>query len=145
MITGAYDLGSSVKYPEILAASKAGVGVYVTTECAHLFSESAQDGDKVILLISCLAPFLMSNQPSEYAGTAFTMLKMFGLDHEVDKLLGGRVNNLSNVLTLSREMHDAFDRFALWLEEIPGQVCCCAPKFSSCMTRQSNPRKITIS
>ena len=57
MITGAYDLGSSVKYPEILAASKAGVGVYVTTECAHLFSESAQDGDKVFWLMSCLARF----------------------------------------------------------------------------------------
>ena len=72
------------------------------------------------------------------------MLKMFGLDHEAEKLLGGRVNNLSNVLTLSRDMHDAFDRFAIWLEEIPGQVCLCVPNFSSCMTRQSNPRKITI-
>jgi len=104
MITGAYDLGSCVKFPEILALSKVGVGS-VSTECAHLFSESAQDGDK----------------PSEYAGTAFTMLKMFGLEHEVEKLLGGRVNTLSNVLTLSHDMHEAFDRFAIWLEEVPGQ------------------------
>lgn len=125
MITGCYDIGSCVKFPEVQAASEAGIGS-VSTECAHLFSESAQDGDKVILLVSCLAPFLISNQPSEYAGTAFTMLKMFGLEHEVEKLLGGRVNTLSNVLTLSHDMHEAFDRFAVWLEEVPGQVCHCA-------------------
>jgi hypothetical protein len=51
MITGAYDLGSCVKFPEIRAANFAGIGVSVSTECAHLFSESAQDGDKVILLV----------------------------------------------------------------------------------------------
>ena len=50
------------------------------------------------------------------------MLKMFGLEHEVEKLLGGQVNTLSNVLTLSHDMHQAFDRFALWLEEVPGKV-----------------------
>ena len=144
MITGAYDLGSCIKFPVILAASKAAVARSDATECAHLFSESAQDGDKVILLVSCLAPFLISNQPSEYAGTAFTMLTMFGLDHEVEKLLGGRVNTLSNVLTLSHNMHDAFDRFGIWLEEVPGQVCHCARIFSFSMTRQSNPRKIPI-
>jgi HNH endonuclease len=139
-------LALALNFPEILAASKVGVGS-VFTECAHLFSESAaQDSDKVFLLVSCVAPFLTSNQPSEYAGTAFTMLKMmFGLEHEVEKLLGGRVNTLSNVFTLSHDMHEAFDRFAIWLdEEVPGQVCHCAPNFSSCMTRQSNPRKITI-
>ena len=144
MITGGCDLGSCVKFPEILQVAKIGVGT-ISTECAHLFSESAaQDIDKVILLVSYLAPFLISNQPSEYAGSAFTMLKMFGLDHEVEKLLGGRVNTLSNVLTLSHTMHEAFDRFAIWLEEVPGQVCHCAPNFSSRMTRQSNTRKIPI-
>ena len=65
-------------------ANFAEIGVSVPTECAHFFSESAQDGDKVFLLVSCMAPFLISIQPSEYAGTAFTMLKMFGLDHEVE-------------------------------------------------------------
>ena len=123
MITGAYDIGSCVKFPEILEVNLAGIGVSVPTECAHLFSESAQDGDKVFfLLVSCMAPFLIYTQPSEYAGTAFTMLKMFDLDHEVEKLLGGQV-------TLKSDMHDAFDRFAIWLEEVPGQVCHCAPTF----------------
>ena len=50
------------------------------------------------------------------------MLKMFGLEHEVDKLLGRQVNNLSNVLTLSHDVHKAFDRFGIWLEEVSGQV-----------------------
>ena len=50
------------------------------------------------------------------------MLKMFGLEHEVEKLLGGQVNSLSNVLTLSHDVHKAFDRFGIWLEEVPGQV-----------------------
>ena len=40
-------------------------------------------------------------------------------------------------------MHDAFDRFALWLEEIPGQVCHCAPNFSSHMTRQIQSQENT--
>ena len=50
------------------------------------------------------------------------MLKMFGLEHEVKKLLGGQVNTLSNVLTLRHDVHKAFDRFGIWLEEAPGQV-----------------------
>ena len=68
------------------------------------------------------APFLISNKPSEYAGTAFTMLQMFGLGHEVEKLIGSQANTLSNVLTLSFEMHQAFDKFHIWLEEVPGLV-----------------------
>ena len=123
MITGGYDYDSCVKFPEILEADEA--GFVVSAECAHLFSESAQDGKKVSFLF---APFLISNKPSEYADTAFTMLKMFGLDHEVEKLLGGQVHSLSNVLTLSQELHKAFDRFSLWLEEVPGKV-----RFTSCL------------
>ena len=52
MVTGGYDYDSCVKFPEILDADEA--GVVVSAECAHLFSESAQDGDKVIFLL-CLA------------------------------------------------------------------------------------------
>ena len=39
-------------------------------------------------LVSCFAAFLISNKLSEYARAAFTMLKMFGLEHEVEKLIG---------------------------------------------------------
>jgi hypothetical protein len=51
MITGGYDYDSCIKFPEILEADEAGV---VSTECAHLFSESAQEGNKVSFLL-CLA------------------------------------------------------------------------------------------
>jgi hypothetical protein len=50
------------------------------------------------------------------------MLKMFGLEHEIEKLLGGQVNTLSNALALSHDVHKAFDRFGIWLEEVPGKV-----------------------
>jgi hypothetical protein len=34
----------------------------------------------------------------------------------------GQVSTLSNVLTLSHDVRKAFDRFGIWLEEVPGQV-----------------------
>ena len=51
MITGGYDYNSCVKFPEILDADEA--GVVVSADCAHLFSESVQDGNKVNFLL-CL-------------------------------------------------------------------------------------------
>ena len=72
--------------------------------------------------VSSLAPFLTSNKPSEYARNAFTMLKMFGLEHEVEKLIGPQANTLSNVLTLCYEMRQVFYCLEFWLEEVPGQV-----------------------
>ena len=75
-------------------------------------------------LVSYSASFLISNKPSEYARTAFTMLKMFGLEHEVEKFVGPQANAniLFNVLTLCYEMHQAYDSFDIWLEEVPGLV-----------------------
>jgi HNH endonuclease len=82
---------------------------------------------------------------SGYAGTAFTMLKMFGLDHEVEKLLGGRVDTLSNVLTLSQLVHKAFDTFGLWLEEVPGEVRFTSyPEFFPARQGKFYSRKILI-
>ena len=48
------------------------------------------------------------------------MLQMFGLEHEVEKLIVSQANTLSNVLTLGQMMHKAFDKFQIWLEEVPG-------------------------
>jgi hypothetical protein len=45
MITGGYNYDSCVKFPEILEADEA--GIVVSTECAHLFTESAQEDNKV--------------------------------------------------------------------------------------------------
>ena len=105
------------------------------TQCAHLFSvsELAQEGDNNVSFPSCFLLVLGSifsfptKQPSaEYAsaGTAAfstTMLKI-GLEHEVEKVIGSQANTLSNVLTLSFDIQQAFDHFGIWFEEVPGQV-----------------------
>ena len=76
------------------------------------------------------------------------MLRMFGQEHEVNKLLRKRVNSLSNVLTLRHELHQAFERFDIWLEEVPGKVrfilCPDLSSLSSCNNKVFNPRKIHI-
>ena len=51
------------------------------------FSES---DDKVIDSCVLLGSIYNFQKPSEYAGTAFTMLMMYGFDHEVEKLLKGQ-------------------------------------------------------
>ena len=61
----------------------------------------------------------MPKKHSDYAVTAFTMLKIFRLDGEVHRLLGGQV---SNVLSMRVKLHRALDRFALGLKAVPGQV-----------------------
>ena len=73
------------------------------------------------------------------------MLKMFGLEYMVEKLIGSRANTESNVLTLCYEMHQSFDRFEFWLEEVPGLVrFTLFLNFSYRMTRRFNSRKIPI-
>jgi hypothetical protein len=50
-ISGVYDMRSCINIDEIDAASRAlGNSMEVETEVAHIFSESAQDGDKVSTL-----------------------------------------------------------------------------------------------
>ena len=52
------------------------------------------------------------------------MLEMFGLGNKVEALYGGEINGLHNVITLAINLHSAFDSFNLWLEPVPGRVCC---------------------
>jgi len=49
---------------------------------------------------------------------------MFGLGNKAKALYGGEVNRLHNVITMAINLHSAFDSFNLWLEPVPGQVCC---------------------
>lgn len=55
MITGGHDAMTVDKFSEI--AEKVKGGNIAFTECAHLFSESAQDANKVGLFMSCFAAF----------------------------------------------------------------------------------------
>lgn len=49
---------------------------------------------------------------------------MFGLGNKAKALYGGEANSLPNVITMAINLHSAFDSFNLWLEPVPGQVCC---------------------
>ncbi|KAF9479922.1 hypothetical protein BDN70DRAFT_993093 [Pholiota conissans] len=75
----------------------------IPTEVVYLFSEPAQD----------------VNEHPEYAASAFTILKLFGIDQT--KFMGGLVNDLSHVLTISVHLRQLFDNFTFWLESIPQQ------------------------
>ncbi|KAH7907625.1 hypothetical protein BJ138DRAFT_1137463 [Hygrophoropsis aurantiaca] len=100
MITGLFD-DAFAEFPEVEEkAKKSGLTI---TQCAHLFSESAQS----------------SNQDH---AAAFAILSLFGLDNQVRRLHGGQVNSLHNVLTMSMQMHVLFNQFRFWLEEVPGMT-----------------------
>ncbi|KAF5359877.1 hypothetical protein D9756_003616 [Leucocoprinus leucothites] len=99
-ITGVYDVQSCIDIDEIEAVADRGGSITLETEVAHIFSESAQDGDK------------------EYAATVLAMLEMFGLGEKAKSLYGGQVNSLHNVITMEHNLHAAFDSFNLWLEPV---------------------------
>jgi hypothetical protein len=88
------------------------------TQCCHIFSESAQDGDKKARFADdrCLSSF-----KTEYAGAAMAILKMFNFDFH--SLLGSGVNTLHNVVTMDTELRNMWDDSEFWLEEVIGQVC----------------------
>ncbi|KAG6856425.1 hypothetical protein H0H87_004551 [Tephrocybe sp. NHM501043] len=108
-LSGLYDKSSVEKFPE-LDDTQRDDEITVFTQVAHIFSESAQDGDQ------------------DYAGTVFAMLKMFGLENRARELYGAGVNGLHNVITMYMDFHMSFDQLRLWLEPVPGmantyQIC----------------------
>lgn len=48
------------------------------------------------------------------------VMASFGFD--VEKLNGPKIHSLQNVMTLECDMHDAFDRLALWFESTVGTL-----------------------
>ncbi|KAJ7829846.1 hypothetical protein B0H13DRAFT_2679730 [Mycena leptocephala] len=102
VITGLYDTVTVSNFPEVRAKAKQEGVTNMYSQVSHLFSASAQ------------------SHP-DYAASAMAILKMFGLESSVNKLLGKRVNNLWNVMTLCLPLHKAFDEFLFWLEAVPGE------------------------
>ena len=43
------------------------------------------------------------------------------MESTVDRLIE-QVNSLDNVLTMAMSIHQAFDEFEFWLEEVPNEV-----------------------
>ncbi|KII89565.1 hypothetical protein PLICRDRAFT_610883 [Plicaturopsis crispa FD-325 SS-3] len=139
MLSGAFDLPSCRADADIADAARAtsaGPPKFVLTQGAYLFSESAQD---------------TGPKPPEYTGSAFAILRKFGLGDVATNLMSGQgVNDLSNVMTLSTYLHAEFDEFEIWLEEVPGQphtYDLCAPPRSlvfNLIELQGGARRVTF-
>ncbi|KAJ7503350.1 hypothetical protein B0H11DRAFT_2222632 [Mycena galericulata] len=98
VVTGLHDDDLVTEFPDDFPPSTP----TTLTQCAHIFSESAQNGDKEV-----------------YAATASVILKMFNFD--IDSLLGGQSNTVRNVLTVSMVIHSSFNELQFWFEEVVGQ------------------------
>ncbi|KAH0580038.1 hypothetical protein H2248_002851 [Termitomyces sp. 'cryptogamus'] len=132
-LTGLYDIQSCVDMPEIEKASLESAKPGAFLEVAHIFSESAQNGDK------------------NYAATVFAILDMFGLRERAKSLYGSGTNELHNVITMAADFYICFDRFILWLEPVHNEEntydICLSPKFSRLLTLRMflpDPPRVTF-
>ncbi|KAJ3794296.1 hypothetical protein GGU11DRAFT_690093, partial [Lentinula aff. detonsa] len=97
-ITGIYDRGA----PEsILSQTMRETQPTGYLECAHIVPDSTYfDVDQT--------------KKKAYSASVLAVLKRFGYD--VELINGNKVHSLFNIMTLSHDVHDAFDRLELWLE-----------------------------
>ncbi|KAJ7840127.1 hypothetical protein B0H13DRAFT_2416453 [Mycena leptocephala] len=102
-LTGIYDFDSCKNHPELEARRVAANTTKSNIQCAHIFSESAQDGEK-----------------TDYAANATAILKMFGLSDAGEHLVGGNVNKHFNVFTMVDNLHHLYNHLEFWLEEVIG-------------------------
>ncbi|KAJ6556459.1 hypothetical protein B0H19DRAFT_1152648 [Mycena capillaripes] len=105
MLTGQYDLDSADLHPELNDRAAANGVNMAVTQCAHIFSETAQDGE----------------QKTDYAASAMAILRVFGLDGKAESLVGGNVHKHFNILTMRSDLHYLFDHLEFWLEEVIGE------------------------
>ncbi|KAJ7650385.1 hypothetical protein FB45DRAFT_1017775 [Roridomyces roridus] len=102
MLTGSYDT-TCIASPELTRKRRAEEAGLKPAECAHIFSESAQDGNA---------------NKVEYAATAITFLELFRATDKVKNLYGGNLHQMYNVLTLCDFLHTEFDLMRFWFEEV---------------------------
>ncbi|KAJ7832318.1 hypothetical protein B0H14DRAFT_2803173 [Mycena olivaceomarginata] len=105
MLSRAYDHESANLYPELEERERAANAGFTAVQCAHIFSETAQDSEKKL----------------PYAGTAMAILEVFGLDNKKESLVGNNVHLPFNTLSMEANLHQLFDRLVFWLEEVIGQ------------------------
>ncbi|KAJ7486005.1 hypothetical protein B0H11DRAFT_1721899 [Mycena galericulata] len=79
------------------------------TQCSHIFSEAAQDGDNKVSFADDRYHFhCLSSFKTQYAGAAMAILKI-------------GVNTLPNVVTMDSELHNMWDDLEFWFEEVIDQ------------------------
>ncbi|EDR00730.1 uncharacterized protein LACBIDRAFT_313190 [Laccaria bicolor S238N-H82] len=104
MLTGEYDYISLEDHPELEEHAPADHETCFA-ECAHIFSETAQEGEPKAV----------------YAASALAILEVFGLNSKVENLVGRNVHEYFNILTMRYDLHKLFDRLDIWLEEVIGE------------------------
>ncbi|KAJ7269087.1 hypothetical protein C8J57DRAFT_1066970, partial [Mycena rebaudengoi] len=117
VLTGAYDFDSCKIHPELRDRAIAANASRTNTECAHIFSELVQEGDK-----------------ANYAASAMAILKIFGISDKAENFVGGNVNKHFNIFTMATNLHCFFDHSEFWLEEVIGEAsnlcwCICISAF----------------
>ncbi|KAJ7072883.1 hypothetical protein C8F01DRAFT_973337 [Mycena amicta] len=132
-LTGIYDYDSCQEMPDLDAECATSNATQSNVQCAHIFSESALDGDKV----------------TDYTASAMALLRMFGLTNEAEILVGGNVNRHFNIFLVVDGLHYFYNCLEFWLEEVFGEepntydLCAANPTF---FARQATPphRRITF-
>ncbi|KAJ7671772.1 hypothetical protein B0H17DRAFT_948171, partial [Mycena rosella] len=127
VVSGLIDMASYEAFPTAFPADV----VTCNTQCCHIFSESAQDGD----------------EKTDYPGAAMAMLKIFGFNFR--SLLRDGANTLHNVVTMDAELHNEWDDLAFWFEEVDGQpntynVVAASPSFWTFVQRPRRQVTFTV-
>lgn len=123
MLTGQYDLDSADLHPELYDRAAAdGVNMAVT-QCAHIFSETAQDGEQKVRLCAFLCDAGADGFfKTDYAASAMAILRVFRFDGKAESLVGGNVHKHFNILTMRSDLRYLFDHLEFWLEEVIGEA-----------------------
>ncbi|KAF5376150.1 hypothetical protein D9615_007748 [Tricholomella constricta] len=77
----------------------------IHTECAHIIPEASFFG---------VNPKSEQNPKLDYSASILDVLSRFRYD--ISSFNGEKVHSLTNVMTMQRDMHDAFDRLKFYLE-----------------------------
>jgi len=85
-------------------------GPLVSLQACHILNESLTQGTGL-------------PQTHNAAGVVPTLL-LFGLEElAIDLQIKDRIHETWNLLSLSSQIHEWFDRLELWFEELPDVVC----------------------
>ncbi|ESK81360.1 hypothetical protein Moror_3739 [Moniliophthora roreri MCA 2997] len=142
MLSHKFDATSVEKIPAVEKMMLEEGGAFEETNCCHIFSESTvQDIDstdpaqvKRVCSVHCSRQLELTLDSDylqrEHAATALAMLKSFGLNTLVDKILQRGVHDPTNLLTMSAVWHAQFDKLHLWLEgtSTPNEYDICVAK-----------------
>ncbi|KAJ6514889.1 hypothetical protein C8R47DRAFT_1181805 [Mycena vitilis] len=115
MLTGQYDVDSVDDHPELGERATAANVTQAITQCAHIFSETAQD----------------SSAKLDYAGSAMAILKVFGLDSKDENMWFEEVIGQENTYRIVSH-HDKSFKLGLPLPRVvtfqvdPAMVAACA-------------------